>query len=260
MKNQNENITKLFIQAHSEFIQTKKSEKSVESLFDLVYLINAKRNTEEDNYILANIYSLLGKNSDAQKVIEKGLKGENKKVIQKLLNLQKEIDKQKHWRIKEYRDLRDSKIIKNPSKIKETDFLISKEESTETYHFKLSDPDKEIVILNKNVRIGSDYFVSSKIKPDDFLFLLIEEHIEWLAKLKNEFLAFYNNNEFEYKFGIVDQNWFDAINVWDFRIEIDENLLLVTYIYISDYLQDNFGFRLEIIDKTIKEIEYDPIL
>lgn len=261
LKNQNENIAKLFIKAHSEFIQTKKSEKSVEALFDLIYLIRKKESSEQENYVLANLYSLLGKNIDAQKVIEKGLKGDNKKVIQKLLNLQKEIDKQKQWhRIKEYRDLRDSKFIKKPSKIKKSDFVISKEERTETYHLKFSDTKKEIVILNKNVKIGNDYLISSKAKPDEFLFLLIEEHIEWLAKLKNEFLTFYNNNEFEYKFGIVDQNWFDAINVWDFQIEINENLSLVTNIYISDYLQDDFGFRLEIIDKTIQEIEYDPIL
>ncbi len=56
MKNQIENVTKLFIEAHSEFVKTKKSEKSVESLFDLVYLMMEKETTEEDNYILSKLY------------------------------------------------------------------------------------------------------------------------------------------------------------------------------------------------------------
>ncbi|MCD1116965.1 hypothetical protein [Chryseobacterium turcicum] len=46
----------------------------------------------------------------------------------------------------------------------------------------------------------------------------------------------------------------------DFIIEIKEDLTIETEIFIYDYLQNDFGFRLEIINQEIKNIEYDPIL
>lgn len=262
LENQSENIVKLFIKAHSEFKESKKSDKSVENLYDLIYLLKDKNRNSEEDYILANIYNLLGDSWSALQIINDTIGTANNKIKQKLIKLKAEIDKQniQIQHIKKYRDLRDAKLIKQPTILKKEDFIVSIDELAKSHLLKLTKTDKNVVLLNKNVKIGKDYFIFSKIKPDEYIFFLIEEYIEWLGTLKDELLDFYNNNEFDYKVSKVGQDWFDGLKIWDINIEIDTEFSFLTTIFISDYQKNDFGFRLEIKNNVIRCIEYDPIL
>lgn len=262
LETQIENITKLFVKAHSEFKESKQSEKSVEDLYDLTYLLEGKEKTDEENYILAYTYNLLGKIIEAQKTIEKGLKREHKKVNLKLIKLQKEIDKKRQSQyIKKYRDLRDSKVLKKPTTLKNNDFIVTKD-AIANYNIKLNENIPTIIILNKRLLLDNDSFIFSHSKPDDWLIMLIIEHIEWLGTTdaKEKLFSYYLNNKFEYKLEPIGEDWFHGLDVWDCHIEIDKNHTIFTSLCISDYAQNDFGFRLELKDRDIQEIEYNPIL
>lgn len=261
LEHQNDNITKLFIKAHSEFKESEKSEKSIEGLYDILYLLKTRNRNSEEDYILARIYHLLGDKINSLKVIEEAQKKAKKKGNNKLTKLQNEIEKQKQWHYtKHYIDLRDAKLNKQPTTLNKQDFVVSTDDHENSYLLKLSNAEKNIVILNKNVQTGNDHFIFSNVKPDEYLFLLIEEHIKWLGEINEELLTFYRNTEFDHKLDKVGQDWFDGLNVWDLDIEIDKESSFLTTVFISDYLQNDFGFRLEIKNNSIENIEYDPIL
>lgn len=187
-------LTTRFIYAKKEFINSNGSESSVENLYDIVYLLrDIKDRNSEQNYILAEIYNLVGKNIFASKIINNSLINAKGKEIERLKSIQKRIDNQRNnWNVKKYRDLRDAKIIKDSTKLNIEDFIIFKERDN-TYTIKISEKIKNIVILNK--------------------------------KMPNE-------NEYGYLYSEKEPN---------------------TY-----YLQNDFAFRLEIGNKTLKSIKYDP--
>ena len=79
--------------------------------------------------------------------------------------------------------------------------------------------------------------------------------------LKEDLLIFYNKlfND-EGKIFNVGKSWYDGLNVGNLSIFIDKNSNFETEIILYDYIQNDFGFRLNIKNKEIRKIEYDPIL
>lgn len=265
-----ENLLQKFNDAKSEFINSNAKEKSVENLYDIIYLINGinEKNFEED-FILAQIYDLVGKNIEANKIIEKRLIcSTNVDEIVKLKNLQQKISEEDIWHIKKYRDLRDSKIVKRPTKLNLNDFIISKTEAE--YCIEISSRIPNIVILNKNKknldiwRRGSYHIAFAQKEPTDFLLSKLSNHIEWIGQLKDELLDFYNNSfngeVYDGKLNNVGQQWYDGLDIFDFAVYIDNDEDFETEIILLDYLQNEYGFRLEIENRTIKSIKYDAIL
>lgn len=122
------NITKEFIDAESEFLNSNGSEKSVEKLYDLIYFLkDLKEPTFDEEFILSKIYNMVGSNIFASKIIDKSLEKSNMNMMQmaKIKELQSEINSRDIWNIKVYRDLRDSKIKKDPTKLIIEEFIIS---------------------------------------------------------------------------------------------------------------------------------------
>lgn len=265
-----ENLLQKFNDAKSEFINSNTTEKSVENLYDIIYLINGinEKKIDED-FILAQVYNLVGKNIDANKIIENRLIcTRNVDEIVKLKKLQKKISEEDIWHIKKYRDLRDSKIVKKPTKLNLNDFIISKTEAE--YCIGISSRFSNIVILNKNKenadiwKRGSYYIAFSQKEPTDFLLSKLSNYIEWIGQLKDDLLDFYNNSFFgevyDGKLNNVGQQWYDGLDVFDFAVYIDNDENFETEIILLDYLQNEYGFRLEIENTTIKSIEYDANL
>jgi hypothetical protein len=259
-----EKLTTRFINAKKEFQDSKASGKSVENLYDIIYFLkNIKERNFEENYVLAEIYSLVGENIFASKIIEESLVNAKGKEIEKLMSIQNRIENQQNnWNVKIYRDLRDSKLIKEPLKLNTEDFIIEKDIDN-SYCIKISKRINNIIILNKNIKNCTgfnDCYIFSSKEPDEDLLTELIDYIKWLGQIKNELLVFYKNSNFKHKINNVGQKWFDGLNIFDFSIEIDEVNSFQTEILLHDYLQNNFGFRLEIEDKILKSIEYDPNL
>ncbi len=250
-----ENIVKLFIEANSEFKETKGSEKSVEKLWEIRnFLMNKERDFNE-NFILAQILDLLGDRSNAYLIIEKSYEFTNQNEKAKLKNLYDKIEKQVANNIKVYRDLRDSKKIKETTMLEINDFIIVNDNDN-NYEIKISKSIEKIVILNKNIQ-NHELSIYTTIEPDDFVIELIIEHINWLSRIKDELLFFYNNNDFKGKLNNVGQNWFDGLEVSNVFITVKENYKIETSISIYDYLQNDYGFYLEIENRDLIEIDYD---
>lgn len=258
-------ITKEFIDAESEFLKSNGSEKSVEKLYDIVYFLeDLKELTFEEEYTLAKIYNILGSNISASKSIDRSLKKSNLFQTAKLKELQSKIKSRDIWNTKIYRDLRDSKIKKDSTKLIIEDFIVS-QTNRGSYDIKISEKIKRIVILNKNVpneAVWGDEacFIFSEKKPDLYVLLLLSEYIIWLGQIKDEILDFYNGSDIIDKLQNVSTYWFDGLRVFDFYISIDENDSFNTQITLQDYFQNDYGFRLKIENFIFKQIEYDPIL
>jgi hypothetical protein len=263
-----DNLTNQFTKAKNEFINSFGSEKSVENLYELIYLLkNIEEKCFNENYILAQIYNLVGKNISASKIIEKLLISDDADELQKLNELQSKIDSlyENHNKIKIYRDLRDSKIIKEPTKLNVEDFIINKDNDG-TYFVEISNRIKQIVVLNKYLENFDTYtkripnFIFMEKEPNNSVLHSLVDYIVWLGKIKDELIVFYKKSSFRHQHYNVGQSWFDGLSVYDLNININQFNSFETEIIIHDYLQNDFGFRLEIENHTFKNIEYDPIL
>jgi hypothetical protein len=97
-------------------------------------------------------------------------------------------------------------------------------------------------------------------KNQIFIYLLqsLIEYIKWLGQIKDEVIDFYNNSNFRHKLTNVGQIWYDGLDVFEFSITVDNDDIFNTEIILLDYLQNDFAFRLEIGNKTLKRIKYDP--
>ncbi len=263
-----DNLTNLFTKAKNQFLNLFGSEKSVENLYDIIYLLkNIDERTFNENYILAQVYNLVGKNILASKIIEKLLITDDADELQKLNELQSKIDSlyENHNKIKIYRDLRDSKTIKEPTKLSIEDFII-KRDNDGTYLIEISHEIKQIVVLNKNLKNFDNYtkkipcFISTEKEPNNDIMQSLIDYIVWLGQIKDELIVFYKKSSFRHQHYNVGQSWFDGLSVYDMYININQFNNFETEIILHDYLQNDFGFRLEIENQTFKNIEYDPIL
>ncbi|WP_431241602.1 hypothetical protein ACQ9BO_16415 [Flavobacterium sp. P21] len=258
-------ITQEFIDAESDFFKSNGSEKSVEKLYDIVYFLeNLQKLTFEEEYILAKVYNLLGSNIIASKIIDKSLKESDLIQTLKLKELQSKIESRDVWNTKIYRDLRDSKMKKDFTKVIIENFIVSQTRHG-NYYIKISEKIKNIVILNKNVpneAVWGDEacFIFSEKRPDLYILLLLSEYLLWLGQIKDEMIDFYNGSDIIDKLQNVSTDWFDGLRISDFSISIDRNDNFLTEITLYDYLQNDYGFILKIENFIFKQIEYDPIL
>lgn len=258
-------ISSKFEKEQSEFIKSNASEKSIENLYDIIYSL--KEITEkkfEENYILACAYELIGKNINALKIIDNVLHcNTNEFEIRKLSLLKEHIKSKDRWNNKIYRDLRDARIIKLPTIIHLNNFVVSKDRNE--YCIGISEEIKNIVLLNKNVKIDDLWLddekrniAFSQNEPTKPLLIKLINYIEWLGQVKDELLNFYNSSiSFEGKIYDVGQEWYDGLRIFDFHIAIDKNENFEAFFIIYDYLQNNYGFHLEIKNRNINSIEYD---
>lgn len=255
-----EDINQVFHQAQVEFIYMNASEASVEKLYDISYDLEMRNRNFDENYVLAQIYNILGKRISASKIIEFTLKEANSEQKHQLNKLVDDMSYKERFIINIYRDLREAKLIKSPSKLTVDDFVIQNTEIGGWADIKISDEFANIVILNKNLNTHDDVAIAVPHFSANQYFEQLIDYIEWLGDFKNDLLTFYTNNSFELKYFDVDQNWFDGLDVDSLVIEIDNKRNVFCEIVIYDYLKNNMGFRLEIENRIIKSIEYDPIL
>jgi len=258
------NILQTFVNAKMEFIKSNASEKSIENIYDVIYaLVKIENRNFDENYLLAQAYDFIGQNIDSSKIIEKSLLGNtNEAEIEKLKELKHKIDnKNDEIRFKRYRDLREARIVKEPTILSVNDFVVTK--TNVNFIIEITSKVENIVILNKNVKneddnCMADSILEPTIEPDYTLLLKLADYIKWLGELKDELIEFYNNSSIKVgKRKDVEQNWYDGLDVYRFWISIVNDGKFETEITIYDYLHYDTGFILTIENRTIKSIEYD---
>ncbi|WP_343618422.1 hypothetical protein [Flavobacterium sp.] len=160
---------------------------------------------------------------------------------------------------------KNSVIKLNHVKLDIEDFIVSKDIDG-SFCIRIIEEIKNVVLLNKNFANedvwgdGDAYFIFSKKEPDNYLLKIVIEYIFWLAEIKDELIIFYNSENFSNKLPNVGDDWFNALSIFDFSISIDENYDFYTEITLLDHYQNDFGFHLEIINKDLKQIKYNPEL
>lgn len=243
-----------------EFKKSGASQESINKLYDLVYELNGRPRSLEENYILASTHRLLGNRHEAEKILEEVLEsceGRQKERPQKLL--QEIIRENKNFPRKDriYRDLRDAEKIKTAPLLSFDDFVTRQDH--EEFITSLSENVKDIVIFNKHVEAKS-ISIFSKKKPDELLILKLIYHFEWLAAVKKDLIAFYEKTESDFKTEPNGTKWFDGLNIWEVNLVITEEGIMETDLFIQDYYNHNSGFCLSLKDEIITDLEYDPIL
>ena len=154
-----------------------------------------------------------------------------------------------------------------PTKLSKNDFEFSEVLKRGSIDIKISSTIRSISILNKKVINNDDIAISVTLPAEKHLEKLIE-YIEWLGNLKEEFLDYYNNSIFEQKLTIADEKWYNNIEIDALLIEIQDDGIIQCEIIFYDnrkniftfWKQDSYGFWLELEDKIIKSIKFDPIL
>lgn len=249
-----------FIELSLEFKRAKVSVHTVHQLFDLTYDLQEKERSFEENYILAESYQLLGYRNKAEKILESVISTAGKKEKEKALKLILKLRKGNPVvtvREKQYRDLREASEPKKQIRLSFDDFTVIREESM--YRIDFSTRITKLVIFNKHVQTG-DIDIFSKVQPDEFIILQLICHFEWLSELEKELTAFYKTADTGYKPEKTDPDWFNGLDIWDVLVEIDAQGIIHTELLVQDYYNHDFGFRLTLQDRTITDLQYDPVL
>lgn len=255
-----ENITQIFNTTKAKFKNSKASEQSVEQLYDLIYLLQKQKRNFEEDYILAQIYTLVGKRSAAIEVIKSREVLVNKNEAAQFKKLLSDIE-QNIYNVKLYKDLREARLIKPATQLYWDDILIPGQGDEDYFKITISDALKHIVVANKNLE-NNDHnltiFVSNELQKSiesDWVYKLIS-HIEWLGKIENELIDFYNGSDFDNKLEKVGKLWFDGLDIMDVSIYIENDETIVTDIIFSDYFLNDIGISFSLKDQAIVDVEY----
>ncbi len=255
-----ENITQIFNTAKAEFKKSNASEQSVEQLYDLIYLLQKQNRNFEEDYILAQLYTLVGNRSAAIEVIKSGEIPANKNEAAQLEKLLSDLEKN-IYNVKLYKDLREAKLVKPATQLYLDDILIPGQGEDDYFKITISDTVKYIVVANKNLE-NNDHnlaiFVSNTLQKSiesDWVYKLISQ-IEWLGKIENDLIDFYNRSDFDNKMENVGKRWFDGLDIMDVSIYIENDETIVTDITFSDYFLSDIGISFSLKDQAIVYVEY----
>ncbi len=249
-------LKKSFIEASIAFEKSRTSYKrasdeTVEALFDIIYELKKKERSDEENFVLADIYNLLDRDIDASRVLESFSPSSRKKQekhAKKIIELKRKKKNNNFC----YRDLREARIIKEPTKLSIGDFIL--ERYDDYTQVKIKDDIKRVVMFNKYIKNKEiPIFAIDNLQKLD----TIIDYITWLGACKEELITFYNQTKIEGKVDRADDDWFDGLDVWVTDIVMKKNGMIEGAFAISDYLNYNYGFHLFIENKTITYIEYD---
>lgn len=251
-------LKKSFIEASKAFkksksLNQKASNESVEKLFDIIYELKKKERSDEENFVLADIYSLLDRYIDAFRILDSASplsRKKQEKYAKKIVELERKRRKKNNNFC--YRDLREARIIKKPTKLSVDDFIL--ESHDDCIQIKIKDDIKRVVMFNKYIKSKEvSIFAIGDIKKLD----IVIDCIHWLGACKEELITFYNQTKIEGKVDKADNEWFDGLDVSMVHIIMKKNGMIEGDFAVSDYINYNYGFHLFIENKTITHIEYD---
>ena len=242
--------------------------KNAEPLFDVMYQLEKSNKSEYENYLLAQIYYLLGWKWKCKRFIESYLstmETDNLKKWQHLLNEVEQMFELSRFELIEFRDLRVAKKRNTSLELLKNDFILSEDE----YYIRISiTPNFDnLILLNKNVPNKEVGFSAEKNSNINHFIIKTNEHFSWTNNIRKELITYYNDNYIDIKnsigrldYGKADDEWYDGLEVEGvgFHFNNDEKLEAVYTIY--DYYNMNSGFHIETLDNTIIELYYNTDL
>lgn len=238
-------IFKSFIDVSNEFRKSNASKQSVEKLYDLCYELEKTERNREEDFILCNIYTLLGFHRSAYEIFKTIADKSNPKDVSKLYVWEQKANSHENNFI--IKDLRKFQTRKKQNKLRLKDFIPSGEENT----FLLKKD--EIIIFNKVVDTSDFSVFIHKNHNFQENFDQISEYLLWLSDCKTELIAFFNQ---KMKPDIlVDNSWYDSLDVYCALVGIDDKRNLFTEISMGDTLSPDHILEVEIENYSFISIE-----
>ncbi len=224
--------------------------------------------SENENYLLAQIYYQLGWKWKCKRFIESFLhiiETNNKK---KWLNLLDEVEKLfelSRFELIEFRDLRVAKKRNTSFELFKNDFILSEDE----YYLRISITPKfdKLILFNKNVPNKKVGFSAEKNSNINNFIIKTNEHFSWTNKIRKELITYYNDNYIDIKnsigrldYGKADDEWYDGLEVEGVSFHFNNDGKLEAFYTVYDYYNMNSGFHIETLDNTIIELYYNTDL
>jgi len=243
------NFLKEYIEASNEFRKSDNSQESIAKLYDLLYELETMSRTKNEDVTLANIYSLLGFHQSAYEVFKTTVDSSDRKTITKLYGLEEKAKSHENNFI--IKDLRKYRQKKAQVSLLPTDFVPLE---TGGHNYKIAD--KEIIIFNKVVKKGKVdiYLPNQQMKP--YVDKVIR-YLNWLSDCKSELIAFYNHWDKREMADVVNDDWYDSLDVYRVSITVGQNESLYADIatggvHFQDHLLD-----IETENESIVAMNYD---
>jgi hypothetical protein len=242
--------------------------KNSEPLFDVMYELEKTNKSENENYLLAQIYYQLGWKWKCKRFIESYLSTmeiNNLKEWQNLLIKVEKLFELSRFELVEYRDLRVAKKRNTSLELLKNDFIVSEDE----YYLRISiTPNFDnLILLNKNVPNKEVEFSAEKNSNINHFIIKTNKHFSWTNNIRKELITYYNDNYIDIKnsigrldYGKADDEWYDGLEVEGVGFHFNSNGKLEATYTVYDYCNMNSGFHIETLDNTIIELYYNTDL
>lgn len=241
-------IFKKYITLSNDFRKSNASVQSIENLYDFLYELQQKERNKEEDFILCNIYFLLGYYQSAYEIFEKIADKNNPKEVSKLyVWREKSISHKDNFFIKDVRKL---KTKKAQPKLKRSDFQKYK---TNSYQLK----SKNIVIFNQSVS-SEDFTITlnENINFDDF-FDEILKYLNWLSDAKTPLIKFYNKNISPLTEQIADEDWYATLEVYSASLWVDSSGMIYGEIATGDQIDPDHILDISTENQKITKMSFD---
>ncbi|MDP8033926.1 hypothetical protein QJU43_05965 [Pasteurella atlantica] len=251
----NTNYQEQYIAISAEFRKSKRSNESIEKLYDLLYELEKRERNEQEHKILSYIYSLLEYHQSAYEIYKPLVDLKDKKDIAYLYKLQSKAKSHgNNFKIKDIRKYR--------RKIEQVNLSLDdfKFDSKFTFRF-CADANKylivkNIIIFNKILKAKNfELWVYENNTLENSIEKIID-YIIWLGNCKNELIDFYNLKMAE-DTEQADNNWFDTLDIYGLRISLSETGNISAFISVGDTFFEDHILDIEIDDKNIVDMNYD---
>ncbi len=240
---------KRYIEVSGNFRKSNASAESLAQLYDLLYELEKAESNKTNLSILYNTYSLLGFHQSAYEVFKQIADTSNRKDQIKLHTLADKAASHKN-----------TFIIKDIRKFREKFEAIQ----LKIEHFTLSDEnDKQLLLNFSPIVIFNKKVESKRIKihaPDQNIEQYIQslkEHFNFLSDCKNELIQFYNNDFEKYNDAKADDDWFDLLEIYGLRIDINTDNNISSWISAGDSIEIDHILDIEIYNNFIEMMNYD---
>lgn len=254
----------LFQQHKKENLHT--ATKNSEPLFDIMYELEKNNKSENENYLLAQIYYQFGWKWKCKRFIESQLTTTKTNDMKKWKNLLSEVEslfELSRFELIKFRDLRVSKKRNTSFELLQNDFIINEDE----YYLRISiNPNFDnLILLNKNVPNKEVGFSAEKNSNINHFITKTNEHFSWINNIQKELITYYNDNYIDIKnsigrldYGKADDEWYDGLEVEGVGFHFNSNEKLEAFYTVYDYYNMNIGFHIETLDNSIIELYYNP--
>lgn len=240
---------KIYIERADLCRKTKNSKESIAKMYDLLYSLEAKDRTKEQDLVLVSVYVFLGFHQSAYELAKLSIDVTNRKNIVKLYSLEtKAKSHQDNFIIKDIRKLKQKNV---PVLLLPTDFIITPIQK-KVFHI-----ERDIVVFNKILKADRVKIVVDSADELENHIDKINDYLRWIADCRKELMLFYNQELGENMHQIAELDWYDTLEVFGLRIIIGDRGHLYAEISNGDEIMPDHILDIEIQDFKIVAMAYD---